>query len=39
MNANHDLSRFVSAQEGRYEMAYAELANGRKRSHWCPAIR
>lgn len=34
MNANHDLSRFVSAQEGRYEMAYAELANGRKRSHW-----
>ena len=33
MNANHD-SRFVSAQEGRYEMAYAELANGRKRSHW-----
>ena len=34
MNANHDLSCFVSAQEGRYEMAYAELANGRKRSHW-----
>lgn len=34
MNANHDLSRFVSAQEGRYDMAYAELANGRKRSHW-----
>lgn len=34
MNANHDLSRFVSAQEGCYEMAYAELANGRKRSHW-----
>ena len=24
----------MSAQEGRYEMAYAELANGRKRSHW-----
>ena len=29
-----DLDRFVSAQEGDYEQALAELRDGRKRSHW-----
>jgi uncharacterized protein (DUF1810 family) len=29
-----DLARFVAAQEGVYEHALAELASGRKRSHW-----
>ena len=28
------LSRFVAAQAGVYETAWAELAGGRKRSHW-----
>lgn len=30
----HDLSRFVQAQEGVYDRALAEIAGGRKRSHW-----
>lgn len=30
----HRLERFVSAQEGSYEAAREELANGRKRGHW-----
>jgi uncharacterized protein (DUF1810 family) len=30
----YSLSRFVQAQEGRYEQALAEIRNGRKRSHW-----
>lgn len=30
----HDLGRFVSAQEGVYARALAELRAGRKRSHW-----
>ena len=29
-----DLDRFVRAQEGVHEQALAELAAGRKRSHW-----
>ena len=30
----HDLARFVAAQRGSYEQALAEIASGRKRSHW-----
>ena len=30
----HDLSRFVDAQQGVYEIALAEIRQGRKRSHW-----
>jgi uncharacterized protein (DUF1810 family) len=30
----HDLRRFVEAQEGVYEEAFAEIRSGRKRSHW-----
>ena len=30
----HDLERFVRAQDGVYESALAEIASGRKRSHW-----
>jgi uncharacterized protein (DUF1810 family) len=30
----HDLARFVLAQQGTYERALAEIANGDKRSHW-----
>lgn len=30
----YDLERFLSAQEGVYERALAELRSGRKRSHW-----
>ncbi len=29
-----DLARFVTAQEGVFDTALAELAAGRKRSHW-----
>ena len=29
-----DLQRFLSAQEGVFEIALAELKNGRKTSHW-----
>jgi uncharacterized protein (DUF1810 family) len=29
-----DLNRFVTAQEGIYERALAEIKAGRKRSHW-----
>lgn len=29
-----DLGRFVTAQQGRYEAALAELRHGQKRSHW-----
>lgn len=29
-----DLSRFVTAQEGVYERALAEIHSGRKRTHW-----
>jgi uncharacterized protein (DUF1810 family) len=29
-----DLGRFISAQEGIYEHALAELKRGQKRSHW-----
>ena len=29
-----DLQRFVTAQEGVYEAALAELRGGRKRTHW-----
>ena len=36
MNPNdpHDLNRFLSAQEGVYERALAELKGGQKRTHW-----
>jgi uncharacterized protein (DUF1810 family) len=30
----YDLQRFVSAQEGSYAQALAELRAGRKRTHW-----
>jgi uncharacterized protein (DUF1810 family) len=30
----YDLNRFVSAQEGVYERAFAELKAGQKRTHW-----
>ena len=30
----HDLKRFLSAQEGVYERALAELTRGQKRTHW-----
>jgi uncharacterized protein (DUF1810 family) len=29
-----DLARFLTAQEGVYERALAEIASGHKRSHW-----
>ena len=32
--ADFDLARFTRAQQPLYEMARAELAAGRKRSHW-----
>jgi uncharacterized protein (DUF1810 family) len=31
---NHDLSRFIAAQQATYATALAELRSGRKRSHW-----
>jgi len=30
----YDLSRFISAQEGVYDRAFAELTEGLKQSHW-----
>ena len=30
----HDLSRFIKAQENSYEVALSEIKSGRKRSHW-----
>lgn len=30
----YDLNRFLSAQEGIYERALAELKDGQKRTHW-----
>jgi len=30
----HDLSRFLDAQQGIYEMALLEIRQGQKRSHW-----
>ncbi len=32
--ADDDLERFVTAQQGVYDAALAELREGRKRSHW-----
>ncbi|WP_432573620.1 DUF1810 domain-containing protein [Kineococcus sp. SYSU DK005] len=34
MDDPFDLQRFVEAQEGTYERALAEIAAGRKTSHW-----
>jgi len=34
MSDEHDLRRFVTAQEGVYESALSELRAGRKTSHW-----
>ncbi|MFJ5294994.1 DUF1810 domain-containing protein [Pseudomonas sp. NPDC088368] len=34
MNDEHDLQRFLDAQEPLFERALSELRNGRKRSHW-----
>ena len=34
MSDAHDLSRFVDAQQGVYEIAFAEIRQGQKRSHW-----
>ena len=33
-NDPYDLKRFISAQEGVYDRALAELRSGQKRSHW-----
>ena len=33
-NDPFDLNRFISAQEGVYDRALAELRDGLKRSHW-----
>ena len=30
----HDLARFVTAQEGAYARALAEIRAGLKRTHW-----
>ncbi|MBE7517146.1 MAG: DUF1810 domain-containing protein [Chloracidobacterium sp.] len=34
MPEQHDLSRFLTAQAGTFEQAFAEIRSGRKRSHW-----
>ena len=34
MAGNTDLKRFTDAQERDYEVAFTEIKNGRKRSHW-----
>jgi uncharacterized protein (DUF1810 family) len=34
MDDPYNLSRFVLAQEGDYELALSEIRSGRKRSHW-----
>ena len=34
MKTEHNLSRFVSAQAGDYDIALAEIRSGRKKSHW-----
>ncbi len=34
MNKEHDLSRFINAQESTYAQAIKEVRDGRKRSHW-----
>nr|WP_314541424.1 DUF1810 domain-containing protein [uncultured Massilia sp.] len=34
MDTDFDLERFVTAQQGVYDTALAELQAGRKRSHW-----
>lgn len=34
MNNEVNLERFVTAQQGSYERALAEIKNGRKESHW-----
>lgn len=34
MDDPYDLERFVRAQRGDYELAFSEIMNGRKRSHW-----
>jgi uncharacterized protein (DUF1810 family) len=36
-NDPFDLKRFLAAQEGVYKQDLAELAGGRKRSHWMMA--
>ncbi len=33
-NDEHNLARFLQAQEGDYERALSELRQGQKRSHW-----
>ena len=34
MTKNHNLQRFIDAQRGDYDIALAEIKNGKKRSHW-----
>ena len=34
MSKDKDLSRFLTAQKSDYEIALAEIKNGRKTSHW-----
>ena len=31
---NYSLQRFIGAQEKSYSMAYSEITNGKKRTHW-----
>ena len=34
MNGGNNLKRFLDAQESDYEIAFTEIKNGRKQSHW-----
>lgn len=34
MNKQHDLERFITAQETNYHIALAEIKKGKKQSHW-----
>ncbi len=34
MTTENDLSRFLDAQDGAYELALAEIQNGKKQNHW-----
>lgn len=34
MSANNDLTRFIAAQEGAYDLALKEVKRGKKSGHW-----
>lgn len=34
MQANNNLNRFLDAQKNDYSIAFSEIKNGKKRSHW-----